>query len=158
MKNLIVLMFVSVAALSAFGQTATPIPYTIIAHTGYKYTVRHGRVVMKVEYSESQTSVCTGGADFLKCLATGLHLHTRDGVHPHDADLSQVPEVSLRINQCVLSTPDKDGDPVIAIQPTPEPCMMQNGNTLYYEPSPNGPIDFAYVNFDITSEKEVNGR
>ena len=154
MKNLIVLMFVSVAALSAFGQTATPIPYTIIAHTGYKYTVRHGRVVMKVEYSESQTSVCTGGADFLKCLATGLHLHTRDGVYPHDADLSQVPEVGLSIKQCVMTT--DNGELVIAIQPTPEPCMMQNGNTLYYEPSPNGPILFAYVTFDITSEKEMN--
>jgi hypothetical protein len=64
-----------------------------------------------------------------------------------------VPEVGLRINQCVLSkTPDHDGDPVIAIQPTPEPCMMQNGNTLHYLPSPNA-ATFTYVNFDIVSER-----
>lgn len=132
------------------------LPYTITAHTGYKYTVMHGRVIMKVEYSESQTSVCTGGKDFLNCLSTGLHLHTIDGVYPHNADLSQVPEVGLQIKQCILSpTPDHDGDPIIAIQPTPEPCMVQIGNTLNYEPSPNGPIEFAYVNFNIISEREV---
>jgi hypothetical protein len=157
MKNLIVLLLFVLSSL-AFGQTATLTPYTIVAHTGYKYTVRHGRVIMKVEYHESQTSVCKDGdKDFIQCLGTGLHLHTRYGVYPHDADLGQVPEVGLRINQCVLSkTLDNDGDPIIATQPTPEPCMMQNGNTLHYEPSPNGPILFAYVNFDITSEKQVN--
>jgi len=122
----------------------------IIAHTGDEYTVRHGRGIMKVEYSESQTSTAKPG-DFP---GTGLHLHTRYGVYPHGPDLSQVPDVGLPINQCVLSkTPDHDGDPVIAIQPTPEPCMMQNGNMLHYEPSPNGPILFAYVNFDIVSER-----
>jgi hypothetical protein len=153
-----VLAILFVASL-AFGQTATLTPYTIVVHTGYKYTVQHGRVVMKVEYHESQTSVCKDGdKDFLNCLVTGLHLHTRYGVYPHDADLSQVPEVGLRINQCVLSTPDKEGAPVIAIQPTPEPCMMQNGNTLSYAPSPNGPTAFAYVNFEIISEKEEGKR
>lgn len=157
MKRTIVAI-IFMASLS-FGQSATPTPYTIIAHTGYKYTVRHGRVLIKVEYRESQTSVCKDSdKDFLRCLGTGLLLHTRDGVYPHNADLSQVPEVGLRINQCVLSkTPDNDG-PVIAAQPTPEPCMMQNGNTLHYEPSPNGPILFAYVNFDIVSELQEAGK
>ena len=33
--------------------------------------------------------------------------------------------------------------------------MVQIGNTLSYEPSPNSPIEFAYVNFNIISEREV---
>jgi hypothetical protein len=151
MKHILVPIFIA-ASLAVFGQE-TPrqvIPtYVIIAHTGYEYTVRHGRTLMKVTYSESQTSTAKTG-DFP---GTGLHLHTRYGVYPHGPDLSQVPEVGVRINQCVISkTPDHDGDPVIAVQPTPEPCMMQNGNTLHYEPSPNA-ATFTYVNFDIVSER-----
>ena len=57
---------------------------------------------MKVEYSESQTSVCTGGKVFLNCLSTGLHLHTIDGVYPHNADFSQVPVVGLQIQAMYL--------------------------------------------------------
>jgi hypothetical protein len=105
---------------------------------------------MKVTYSESQTSTAKTG-DFP---GSGLHYHLRNGVYPNGPDLSQVPEVGRSIHQCVLSkTPDHDGDPVIAVQPTPEPCMMQNGNTLHYEISPNGPAFFTYVNFDIVSER-----
>ena len=67
--------------------------------------------------------------------------------------MSQVPEVGVQIKQCLLSkTPDNDGDPVIAIQPTPEPCITQNGNTLHYEPAPNAG-NFTYVKFDIISER-----
>jgi hypothetical protein len=124
-------------------------PYVIVAHKGYDYTVRHGRVLMKVTYAESQTSSAKRG-DFP---GTGLHLHTRNGEYPHGPDLSQAPEVGVSIRQCLLRTPDKDGELMIAIQPTPEPCMMQNGNTLHYEISPNGPSLFTYVNFDIISER-----
>lgn len=145
----IIIMFVASLAVGQTRQT-TLAPYVIVAHTEYNYTVHHGRTLMKVTYSESQTSTAKPG-DFP---GTGLHLHTRYGVYPHGPDLSQVPDVGQSINQCVLSkTPDVDGDPVIAIQPTPDPCMMQNGNTLHYSPSPNGPALFNYVNFDIMSER-----
>lgn len=151
MKHILVLTFIA-PALAAFGQSqpqAALTPYVILAHAEYNYTVRHGRDIMKVTYSDSQTSTAKPG-DFP---GSGLHYHSRNGVYPHGPDLSQVPEVGLRINQCLLSkTPDHDGDPVIAIQPTPEPCMMQNGNTLHYEISPNV-ATFTYVNFDIVSER-----
>jgi hypothetical protein len=141
------------ASLAAVAQTTKPqatlTPYVIIAHAGYEYTVRHGRAIMKVNYSESQTSTAKPGDS----PGTGLHRHARDGVYPNGPDLSQVPEVGVLISQCVLSkTPSHDGDPVIAIQPTPEPCIMQNGNTLHYEPSPNAGA-FTYVSFDIMSER-----
>jgi hypothetical protein len=97
-------------------------PYVIVAHKDYDYTVRHGRDLMKVTYAESQTSSAKPG-DFP---GSELHLHTRRGEHPHGPDLSQVPEVGVSIRQCQLSAPDKDGDPVIAVQPTSEPCMVQN--------------------------------
>jgi hypothetical protein len=153
MKRAIILAIVFMASLAS-GQAqprqVTLTPYMIVAHTGYDYVVHHGRVIMKVDYSESQTSTAKPG-DFP---GTGLHLHTRQGVYPHGPDLSQVPEVGSLISQCILSkTPDSDGDPIIAIQPTPEPCMIQNGNTLHYELSPNGPSLFTYVNFDIVSER-----
>ena len=148
MKHILVLIFIT-ASLS-FGQETPRTPYVIVAHTEYNYTVRHGRAIMKVTYSESQTSTAKPG-DFP---GTGLHYHLRNGVYPNGPDLSQVPEVGRSIHQCVLSkTPDHDGDPVIAVQPTPEPCMMQNGNTLHYEISPNGPAFFTYVNFEIVSER-----
>lgn len=148
-----VLVLASIAAsLAAFGQSnpKSPLnPYVIVAHTEYNYTVRHGRTTLKISYSDSQTSSAKPG-DFP---GTGLHYHSRNGTYPQGPDLSQAPEVGLRINQCVLSiTPDRDGDPVIAIQPTPEPCMMQNGNTLRYEISPNV-ATFTYINFDILSEQ-----
>lgn len=151
--KLFLIALVASASAGAIGQSkpreAAPAPYVIVSHTGYNYTVRHGRVTMKVTYSESQTSTAKPG-DFP---GTGLHRHSKDGVYPYGPDLSQVPEVGLQIRQCTLSkTPDHDGDPVIAIQTTPEPCMMQNGNTLHYEPTPNTGA-FTYVNFDIVSEQ-----
>jgi len=42
---------------------------------------------------------------------------------------------------------------LIATQPTSEPCMTQDGNTLHYELSPNGPKFFTYVNFEVISER-----
>jgi hypothetical protein len=147
MKHILVLLF---TASLAIGQETprAPVSYVIIAHKGYDYTVRHGQVIMKVTYSESQTSTAKPG----DALGKGLHRHSRDGSYPNGPDLSQVPEVGVRINQCLLSKKtDHDGDPVIAIQPTPDPCITQNGNTLHYEMSPNT-ATFTYVNFDIISE------
>jgi hypothetical protein len=153
MKRLSILVFMAAASLTGVSQSkpreSTLTPYVIVAHTEYTYTVRHGRTLMMARYSESQTSTAKPG-DFP---GTGLHQHFRDGVYPTGPDLSQVPEVGVKINQCLLSkTPDVDGDPVIAVQPTPEPCMTQNGNTLRYEPTPNAGA-FNYVNFDIVSER-----
>ena len=148
MKTVIVVA-VLLCGLMIGQQSRQPTSYVIVAHKGYDYTVRHGRALMKVTYAESQTSSAKRGDP----PGTGLHLHMRNGEYPHGPDLSQVPEVGVSVRQCLMSTPDKDGDPVIAIQPTPDPCMTQNGNMLRYEPSPNGPSVFTYVNFDITSER-----
>jgi hypothetical protein len=45
-----------------------------------------------------------------------------------------------------------DGSPIIAVQPTPAPCIYNNGQTLQYLPEPNGPRLFTYVSFEIISE------
>jgi hypothetical protein len=147
-------LLVIVTAFASFShaqdKTAKQSTYVIIEHHQYDYTVRHGQVVLKVRYSDSQTSTAKPG----DVLGTGLHQHFSYGSYPNGPDLSQVPETGLPIRQCVMSeTLDKDGDPLIATQPTPEPCMTQNGNTLHYELSPNGPRFFTYVNFDIISER-----
>jgi hypothetical protein len=110
------------------------------------YIVVYGADVLSVKYEDSQTSTAKPG-DFP---GSGLHHHA---YYP-DPDLSQVPQLGVPIRRCKLSdTPSHDGSPVIAIQPTPEPCMIQLGDTLHYEPSPNGPVLFTYVNFDVISEK-----
>ncbi len=129
-------------------------PYVITAHSVIRrgeqaseddYTIAHGANVLKVRYSESQTSSAKPG-DFP---GTGLHLH-RSFLDP---DLSQVPEVGLSIGQCKLSKDVMpDGSPIIAKQETPDPCMVQIGDTLHYELSPNA-ASFTYVDFDILSEK-----
>lgn len=116
-----------------------------------EYTVRHGNEILKVLYSESQTSTAKPG-DFP---GTALHFHN----YSSSMDLSQIPEVGVPILQCLLSkTPMSDGSPSIAIQPTPAPCMIVVGNILRYEPAPNGPVTFTYVNFDIISEREADAR
>jgi hypothetical protein len=149
MKNILVLIFTASLSVGQSKPQAPLTPYVIVAHTEYNFTVRHGRTIMKVTYSESQTSTAKPG-DFP---GSGLHYHSRNGAYPRGPDLSQVPQVGRLINQCILSkTPDPDGDPVIAVQPTPEPCMTQNGNTLHYSLAPNAAA-FAYVNFDIVSER-----
>jgi hypothetical protein len=109
------------------------------------YTVGYGLDVLRVRYSSSQTSSAKPG-DFP---GTGLHEH-RSG---HDPDLSQVPQVGTPIRRCKVSadvTPD--GDPIIDRQPTSDPCMIQFGDTLQYEPSPNAG-NFTYVSFDVLSEQ-----
>jgi hypothetical protein len=109
------------------------------------YTVAYGPDILKVKYASSQTSSAKPG-DFP---GTGLHEHRNDS----DPDLSQVPQVGVPIRRCKLSKDVmRDGSPIIATQPTPEPCMIQIGDTLRYEPSPNAG-NFTYVNFDILSEK-----
>lgn len=129
--------------------------YVITAHTvipandlevqADEYTIRYGAEILKVRYSRSQTSSAKPG-DFP---GTGLHMHSRDS----NPDLSQVPPAGVRIRACLMDqNRDKDGELVIAIQPTSEPCMARVGDSLQYEPSPNGPISFTYVAFDILSE------
>jgi V8-like Glu-specific endopeptidase len=109
------------------------------------YTVVHGVENLKVKYSESQTSSAKPG-DFP---GSGLHLHSSYS----NPDLSQVPSAGVPIRACLFDkNRDKDGDLVIAVQPTPEPCMARIGNVLRYEPSPNGPALFTYVTFEISSE------
>ncbi len=110
------------------------------------YTVTYGPSVITVKYAESQTSTAKPG-DFP---GTGLHPHFSYS-HP---DLSQVPPIGVPVPACVMDKErDHDGDLVIAIQPTPAPCISRNGDTLHYELSPNGPMFFTYVNFDIITEK-----
>jgi hypothetical protein len=129
--------------------------YVITAHTVVQtdlptqeddYTVTYGKDVLKVKYADSQTSSAKPG-DFP---GTGLHHHS----YYRDPDLSQVPQVGDPILRCKLSKEVmQDGSPMIAIQPTSDPCMVQIGDTLYYAPSPNGPQEFTHVSFDILSEK-----
>jgi hypothetical protein len=109
------------------------------------YTVVYGVDVLKVKYASSQTSSAKPGDTY----GSGLHAHSFDS----NPDLSQVPQVGVPIRRCRLSkdvTPE--GDPIIDTQPTPEPCMVQIGDTLQYEPSPNSG-DLTYVIFDIFSER-----
>lgn len=120
-----------------------------------EYTVRHGNEILKVLYSDSQTSSAKPG-DFP---GTGLHYHNYSFSKEGATDLSQIPEVGAAILQCMLSEEKmSDGSPIIATQPTPAPCMVVIGNNLQYEPSPNGPVHFTYVNFDIISEREASER
>jgi hypothetical protein len=111
------------------------------------YTVTVGNDVMKVKYAESQTSTAKPG-DFP---GSGLHFHQAY----HDPDLSQIPQVGTPILKCILDTknPMHDGSLAIAVQPTPDSCMTQNGDTLHYALHPNSEVDFSYVNFDVISER-----
>ncbi len=114
------------------------------------YTVTYGVDVLKVRYEASQTSTAKPGD------LPGF------GLHPHyaysDPDLSQVPPLGKPIRACLTDKDrDVDGDLIIARQPTPDPCMARIGNTLQYEPSPNAG-DFAYVTFDILSERENSSK
>ena len=110
-----------------------------------EYTVVYGVDILKVKYSSSQTSSAKPG-DFF---GTGLHPHS----YYSNPDLSQVPQVGVPIRRCELSkNVMPDGSPIIATQPTPEPCMVQIGDTLQYEPSPNAGAA-TYVDFDILSER-----
>ncbi len=111
------------------------------------YTVVYGVDVLKVKYADSQTNSAKPGE------SPKTHEHSYD----RDPDLSQVPQVGVPIRRCKLSKEVMpDGGPIIADQPTSEPCMIQFGDTLQYDPSPNagdGPGAYTYVGFDIISER-----
>lgn len=110
------------------------------------YTVQYGSDILKVKYASSQTSSAKPGDS----LGSGLHEHTYD----RDPDLSQVPQVGMPIRRCTLSKDVMpDGIPIIDRQSSSEPCMVQLGDTLDYELSPNGPQFGTYVRFDILSER-----
>jgi len=110
------------------------------------YTVAYGADVLKVKYASSQTRSAKPGDS----PGTGLHEHRND----FDPDLSQVPQVGMTIRRCKLARDAMpDGSPIIDRQPTSEPCIVQIGDTLEYEPSPNAG-DGTYVNFDILSERD----
>jgi len=125
--------------------THTVIPASGIEPPADEYIISYGTEILKVRYSQSQTSSAKNG----DALGSGLHWHTRD----HIPDLSQVPPAGVPIRACLMDEArDKNGGLVIAHQPTPEPCMARIGNSLQYEPSPNGPALFTFVSFDILSE------
>jgi hypothetical protein len=112
------------------------------------YTVKYGSDVLKVKYASSQTNSAKQGSPVTE-IAQGIHRHSYD----RDPDLSQVPQVGVPIKRCLLSkNVMSDGSPIIATQLTPEPCMVQIGDTLQYEPSPNDGM-FTSVIFDIVSER-----
>lgn len=123
----------------------TVIPANDADVTADEYTISYGTEILKVRYSHSQTNSARNGDP----LGAGLHSHSRYS----NPDLSQVPPAGVPIRACLMDeNRDKDGDLVIAQQPTPEPCMARIGDSLQYEPSPNGPILFTFVSFDIVSE------
>ncbi len=133
--------------------TSSQDTYVIKAHTSVPtgsdsnlrdelYTIVHGAEILKVRYSESQTSSAKPG-DFP---GTGLHTHSSYS----NPDLSQIPALGVAIRACLMRKEPEDL--IIAIQPTPAPCMARSGNTLQYNPSPNGPELFTYVTFDILAE------
>lgn len=131
------------------------IPATATDRERQEYTVRHGNEILKVLYTDSQTSTAKAG-DFP---GTGLHYHNYSFSKDGATDLSQIPEVGVPILQCLLSEEKmSDGSPIIASQPTPAPCMIVIGNNLQYEPAPNGPVHFTYVAFEIISEREADAR
>lgn len=69
-----------------------------------------------------------------------------------DPDLSQVPEVGVEILQCIVHPSEVHANEVIiAVQPTPAPCMVRIGSELQYEPMPNAGR-YDNVIFDVVSE------
>ena len=116
-----------------------------------EYVVRYSGETLTVRYSESQSSTAKPGDS----PGTGLHPHSRHS----NPDLSQVPPAGVPIRACLMDDEnrDKDGHPLIAKQPTAEPCMARDGDTLLYKPAPNGPILFTFVAFDILSESVLLG-
>jgi hypothetical protein len=158
-KYLALVLLTGLASVEAAAQTKQPQPsltYMITMHTSVPaegkgnfpdelYTIVHGVETLKVRYSDSQTSSAKPG-DFP---GSGLHSH----ISYSNPDLSQVPSAGVPIRACLFNkNRDKNGDLIIAVQPTPEPCVARIGNVLRYEPSPNGPALFTYVTFDILSE------
>lgn len=123
--------------------------YVITAHTVSMqkddYTVTYGADILNVRYADSQTSTWKPG----DVPGTGLHNHSSYD----NPDLSLVPQVGVLIRRCELSKDvTADGDPIIATQPTSDPCMVQIGDTLQYLVSPNVAFS-SHVTFDIVSER-----
>jgi len=115
----------------------------------YLYVIEYGPTFLKVKYAESQTSSAKPGDS----LGSGLDQHFAY----RNPDVSQVPNVGVPIRACTFNKDrDHDGDLVIAIQSSDEPCMARIGDTLHFLPRPNG--DFTYVNFDMLSEKIKSNR
>jgi hypothetical protein len=111
------------------------------------YTVTYGADVLEVKYASSQTNTAKQGASLIE-IEQGIHRHSRE----RDPDVSQVPQVGMPIKRCLLSKDVlPDGGVIIATQPTSEPCMVQIGDILQYEPSPNAG-SYTNVIFDIVSE------
>lgn len=148
LKQIAVVLTLLLTPCSGWPQKQQESKYTItkfehISNT-YIYTIEFGNAVLKVEYKESQTTSAKPG-DFP---GTGLHLH----LAVSDPDLSQIPAAGVPMSACILQR-DFHGDLIVARQPTNNPCMARIGDSLVYEPSPNGPELFTYVRFDILSEK-----
>lgn len=153
---LILAMFAIVGCSQPRSVAPEPEFYTITEHAVVQetnsslqrdeYTLTYGPETLKVRYTDSQTSSAKAG-DFP---GSGLHMHSWYS----NPDLSQVPPAGTKIRACLLNPQrDSQGDLVIARQPTPEACMARIGDTLRYEPSPNGPALFTYVAFEIVSEQ-----
>lgn len=171
MKRAIVMLAIaSTAFLAAVGQAAKPSPdyvitkFRLVQDDGvprYEYIVKHGNVTLKVLYHDSQLGLTKEDFDKYLHLDAGkglpLGLQTHSYWEPDHGDISQVPEVGIPIHQCVINH-DSKGQTTIAVQPTPDPCMLQNGDSLEYSPTPNGPLLFNYVAFDIESEQVKGGR
>src|SRR5271155_5045174 len=162
MKITIMATALFLIAVSAYGQTPNATSkgtrdaqatlsqdgYVITTHTnapteGYGnlrdelYTIAHGAEILKVRYSQSQTSSAKPGDAF----GTGLHEHSSDS----NPDLSQIPAAGGVIRACRLAKDRMpDGSPIIDRQPTPAPCMARFENVLQYKPSPNSG-NFTYV-------------
>ena len=121
-----------------------------------EYTVRHGDSVLTVLYHESQSYDAPfnppNSMERLLEKPKVLHLHQYAGTGADGPDLSQVPQVSAHIPQCMVDKSEsRSKDVVIGIQPMSDPCMIRKGKMLHYE-QPNGARD-TYVQFEIVSEQ-----
>ena len=117
----------------------------------YRYTFSYDGVTnLQTRYQFSQSSSAkTGEENNLEAQVQAVHPH-----NTYDPDLSQIPAIGTKILACVMDPNHRDhsGGLIIPKQPTPEPCIARIGNVLQFEPSPNGPVFFTFVAFDIVSE------
>ena len=157
-RNLISIVFAAAGCSHTKSVTPEPEHYTITEHIVVpqadsdlqrdEHTLTYCAEILKVRYTDSQTSHAKPDNP-----ANEIHSHTLYS----DPDLSQVPPAGMKIRACLLEPErDKYGGLVISRQPTSEPCMARIGNTLKYEPSPNGPDLFSFVDFEILSEKATS--
>lgn len=118
-----------------------------------EYTVRHGDAILTVLYSESQSNSAPFDPSNLEKQTLPKPKDLHSFYYRGDVDLSQVPEVGTPIRQCITHKNEFHGDElVIAVQPTPDPCMTRNGSMLQYEPEPNAGR-YTHVDFEIVSER-----